>query len=128
MEINALVEKYISLRDRKASMKAEFDAKVEGIDVMLKKVEAHLQKFFADTGTESVKTANGTAYKSLRTSTTVADSEAYFNWIGEDFENRKAFLEKRANKSAVEEYAKEHADTPPGVSVHREYTVNIRRS
>lgn len=128
MDIHAMVEKYIALRDRKATLKAEYEAKVAPIDAILEKVEVKMQEFFTESGSESVKTSAGTAYKALRTSATVADAETYFGWVGQDFDTRQVFLEKRVNKTAVEEYSKEHGDLPPGINVFRQFVVNIRRS
>jgi len=43
MEISKVVEIYIQLRDKKAEIKAEYDAKVAGIDATLAKADGSYQ-------------------------------------------------------------------------------------
>lgn len=126
MTLTEIVEKYISLRDRKAVMKAEFDGKVEKIDLALTKLEALLLKTFDESEMESCKTAAGTAYKTTRTSYTVADRDTFFQFVrdNEAFE----MLESRVNKKAAEEYKAANGEIPPGVNYRSEQVVNVRRS
>lgn len=126
MQLNELVEKYIALRDRKAKFKAEYDAKVAELDAVMDKIEAVLLKTFDDTGMDSVRTSAGTAYKSLRTSVTVADWDAYREHIIAN--GAWELLEKRANKTAVEQYKSANDDLPPGLNWREERVINIRRS
>ena len=126
MKVDSLVEKYVQLRDKKASIKKEYDEKVAKYDEAMAKVEAVLLKHFEETGAESVKTGSGTAYKSSRTSATVADWDSFFEYVkGNELWH---FLEHRANKKAVEEFKNEHQDIPPGLNWRSEVVVNIRRS
>ena len=126
MKVDSLVEKYVQLRDKKASIKKEYDEKVAKYDEAMSKVEAVLLKHFEETGAESVKTGSGTAYKSSRTSATVADWDSFFEYVkGNELWH---FLEHRANKKAVEEFKNEHQDIPPGLNWREEVVVNIRRS
>lgn len=125
MKLNELVEKYISLRDKKQTIKAEYDAKVAEVDTVLDKIEAVLLKTFNETGMESVKTQFGTAYKSLRTSATVADWDAFFAYVktNEAYE----LVEKRCSKAAVEQYKAANDDLPPGINWREEQVVNFKR-
>ena len=127
MKLNELVGKYVQLRDQKAKIKAEYDAKVAAVDNVLDKIEAVLLKTFEDTGMESVKTEFGTAYKSVRTSASVADWDAFFAHVRENgaFE----LIERRCNKTAVEQFkAANDGQLPPGLNWREERVVNIRRS
>jgi hypothetical protein len=126
MKINELVEKYIALRDRRAERKASYD-KDDSLDVaMQEKIEAVLLKHFNETGAESVKTAYGTAYKSSRTSATVADRDVFFTYVIE----HKAYelLESRCNKTAVAQHKAANNDLPPGINWREELTINVRRA
>lgn len=125
MKLDELVEKYIRLRDEKAKIKAEYDTKVAGIDTLLDKMEAVLLKTFQDAGIESIKTAVGTAYKSTRVSTTVADWDIFIGHVkaNEAFE----LLERRVSKEGVKQYRAANDDLPPGVNWREEIVVNVRR-
>lgn len=125
MKINEIVDKYIVLRDKKASIKKEYDEKAAKIDQVMEKMEGVILKHFDETGAESLRTEAGTAYKSNRTSATVADWDAFLAHV----QKHEAWelLEHRAAKKAVEEYKAANDDVPPGVNWRSEIVVNIRR-
>lgn len=125
LKMDELVEKYILLRDKKAEIKKAYEMKVAGIDEVLEKIEVILLKSFQDSGMDSVSTKAGTAYVSSRTSATVADWDAFFNFVktGENWD----FLERRCSKEAVVQYKAANEDLPPGVNWSETRTVNVRR-
>lgn len=125
MKLDALVSHYIALRDRKTKMKAEYDGKVAEIDALLDKIEARLLQTFQESGMDSVKTSAGTAYRSTRTSATIADWDAFWAFV----QKNGAFemLERRCSKVAVEQYKAANEDIPPGVSWREEAVVGVRR-
>lgn len=128
MKVDELVSKYIMLRDKKAEMKKEYEGKAAKVMEVMDKIEAVLLKTFQDTGSDSIKTEMGTAFKSTRSSATVADRDAYFGWVLADPEERMMFVESRANKTAVEQYKAANDDLPPGLNWREEVVVNVRRS
>lgn len=126
MDIREIVAAYIQLRDQKAQRKAEFDASIAELDSTLEKMEAVLLKQFDSLGTESMKTAAGTAYISKRSSATVADWDSFLAHV----RAKEAFelLERRCSKTAVEQYKAANDDQlPPGVNWSAVRTVNVRR-
>lgn len=125
MKLDEVVKNYIALRDKKAAIKADYDAKAAKIDDVLDKVEAKILEYFEQSGLESIRTDTGTAYKSTRNSATVADWDSVLAHILET-ENYQ-LLEHRVSKKAVEEYRMANEDLPPGVNWRSEVTVNVRR-
>lgn len=125
MNFDAIVSKYIQLRDKKEQLKAEYDLKVAKINEVMDKAEAVLIKHFNETGLESVRTDAGTAYKSKKTSAPVADWDAFLAHVisNEDYQ----LLEHRASKKAVEEFRNANDDLPPGVNWREEVSISIRR-
>ena len=121
-----LVEKYIELRDTKSKMSSDYKAKVAVLDKVLDKIEAELLSQFGDLGMESVRTKSGTAYKSTRTSATVADWDYTLDFIQKH--NLWNMLERRVSKQAVEQYKEVHGDLPPGINWREEITINVRRA
>ena len=121
-----LVEKYIELRDTKSKMSSDYKAKVAVLDKVLDKIEAELLSQFGDLGMESVRTKSGTAYKSTRTSATVADWDYTLDFIRKH--ELWNMLERRVSKQAVEQYKEEHDDLPPGINWREEITINVRRA
>jgi hypothetical protein len=126
MKVSEVVSHYIALRDQKAAIKAEYDAKVSKIDKTLDTIEAKLLEVFEQTGMDSVRTANGTAYTTVRTSASVADREIFMNYVKSHDE--WPLLEVRASKTGIEQFKEMNQDLPPGVNWREERVVNIRRS
>lgn len=124
--MDAIIEKYIKLRDGKAQLVQKHKEKIQGIDSVLARIEAALLEEFREMGVQSVKTDAGTAYVQLRTSAGVADWDAVLAYIRENEE--WGMLERRVNKSAVESFREEKNDLPPGVNWREEQVVNVRRS
>ncbi len=128
MKIGELVETYVKLRDRKAERKAQYEQDVAKLDLAMQKIEVRLLDHFNETGSESVRTDSGTAYKSIKTSASIADRDSWFSWVLADPDERMTFVEARCSKKAVDEYVAEHGDLPPGVNYSQVAQVNIRRS
>jgi phage host-nuclease inhibitor protein Gam len=127
MKLSEAVSLYIRLRDKKAEMKADFDASVAPLNEKMDKLEAKLLDVFNKTGMDSVKTENGTAYTTVRTSASIADREAFMDFVKANEE--WSLLEVRASKTAVEQFRESNNDElPPGVNIRSERVVNIRRS
>ncbi len=126
VKVDEIVEKYIKLRDKKAEIKAKYEADIAKYDEALDKLESLLLNTFNETGIDSVKTSVGTAYASLRTSASVADWDAYFN--GYILPNQAwEMLERRANKTAIEQYRSANNELPPGINWSETRTINVRR-
>jgi phage host-nuclease inhibitor protein Gam len=127
MKLSEAVSLYIQMRDKKAQMKADFEASIAPLNEKMDKLEAKLLDVFNKTGMDSVKTEFGTAYATTRTTASVADREAFMEYVKANEE--WALLEVRTSKTAVEQYrAANDNDLPPGVNLREERVVNIRRS
>jgi predicted nuclease with TOPRIM domain len=126
MKLSEAVELYIRLRDRKAEMKAEYEAKVEEVVRKMDTLEAKLLEVFQKTGTDSVKTPAGTAYTSVRSSVSTADKQAFLDFVREN--NEWGLLDVRPLKAGVEQFRSINDDLPPGINLREERVVNIRRS
>ena len=124
--IEAIVAKYIQLRDQKSKYKAEFDKKTAEIDNALERIERHLLGKMQEQGLKSMPTTAGTAYIQHRTSATVADWETVLPYIKEH--GLWSMLEKRVNKTAVEAFKAANDDLPPGINWNESIVVNVKRS
>ena len=126
MQLDDLIGKYIKIRDGRDELKQQHAEELKRFTNALTKIEQTILAEFNDTGQESAKTSNGTAYRSTRTSAKVADRDAFFDFVKSN--DAFDFLESRANKNAVEAYLDENGELPPGIDVTRVITINIRRS
>ena len=126
MTLDELVGAYVKLRQKKATIKAEFDDKVKPVDAAMDRIESALLDIFNQTGVESVKTPHGTAYTTTRTSAKVADWDSFIAYI----KAHDAFelLERRAGKDAVEQFKAANDELPPGISWTAVRAINFRQS
>ena len=124
--MDELVSKYISLRDAKAKIVAKQKEEVAKIDGVLDQIEAALLQSFQELGTESIRTKEGTAYKQVRTSATVADWDVLLAYIRKH--ELWQMLERRVSKDAVREFREANGEIPPGVNTREEIVINVRRS
>lgn len=127
MKLSEAVSLYIQLRDKKAQMKADFEASIAPLQEKMDKLEAKLLEVFNKTGMDSVKTEFGTAYSTVRTTASVADRDVFMDYVKTNEE--WALLEVRVSKTAVDQFRSANDDElPPGINVREERVVNIRRS
>ena len=122
----SLLKLFIALRDRRAQRKAAYDNDDAGDRGKQDKIEVEFLRRFQERGIDNVSARDvGTAYKSTRSSATVADWDTFLDHII----NNEAWemLERRVNKTAVEQYKSVEEDLPPGVNWAETQVVNFRR-
>jgi len=90
------------------------------------KVEAVSTDVITSDPGNSIATDAGTAYRTEKKSASLADSEAFMNYVIAN----QAFdlLDRKANVTAVEEHIKENDAPPPGVNFSSTFVVGVRRA
>jgi hypothetical protein len=126
MKVSELFEMYVQTRDEKAELEAAHKEALKPVTAKIGKIEATLLEVMNKTGMDSIKTAFGTAYKSTRTSATVADKEAFWDFVVAN--NEYGLVDKRVSKTAVEQYLEQHESLPAGINWRSEMTINFRRA
>lgn len=124
--VAGVVKAYVTIRDKVAEIKSAHKAQLKPYEEALNKLEFQMLGILNNAGVDSMKTPDGTAYRTEKTSVTIADKSAFMDYVknSESFE----LLDVRANKTAVEDFMAEHQDLPPGVNIRREAAVNFRRA
>lgn len=121
-----MVEKYVTLRDKKAALAKEQQEAMAPYNVALARLEAWMMDKLNVAGLDSAKTPSGTAYKSTTTSAKVMDWAATLAFIRET--QVWDLLEARVSRTAVAAIMEETKQPIPGVAVTRETNVNVRRA
>lgn len=121
-----LIGMYIKIRDKKKAVQDKHKKELAPINEAMQKLEDHFQKIMDAADLENLKSDDGTAYKAVQTSVTVADWDAFKEYIIRA--HAWHMLDKRANKTAVEEVLEETGELPPGLDIKRHIKVNVRRS
>ena len=121
-----LVKTYVRMRDARSKLSAEFKKKDEEIKAQMERLELFMLEQMQNTGVESFKTLDGTAYRTETMVPTGSDWDAFFKWVKET--NGFDFFFKRIKADAVKDYMDQNGGkAPPGVSVFAKYGVTVRR-
>lgn len=126
VDLDRLVSTYIKIRDKKADILNALKEAEEELNAKLKKIELELLAHCKENGVESVRTENGTFYRSVRSKYSTTDWEA----MGRFILDHKApeLLEKRIHQGNMKQFLEENPNLlPQGLNCDSEYTVTVRR-
>jgi hypothetical protein len=134
-DANKRTEQYLKLRAKIKSIKARQEEELKPYKEALARLGGMLLDHLNSTNATSVKTKVGTPYISRDVSVTVADREAFWNWMlaTDNFD----FLEVRASEAAMNEYMEELAElsktdpsiipvAPPGINYTVGQKLNVK--
>jgi hypothetical protein len=125
--IEKLTRVFIKMRDAKAQLAAEFKEKEAALTSQMDQVKAALLDYCKEHEVESVRTASGLVYRSMKTRYWTSDWEAMHRFVVEN--NVPEFLEKRLNQTIVKSFLEENPETvPPGINADSEYTITVRKA
>lgn len=117
---------YVKLRDQ---IKAKNDAHAETMakDLELQNMlTAWLTANLERVGAESVKTKAGTVYSSTRYSASLADPQAFMEYVKAT--DKFDLLDRKANATAVRDHVTETGSLPPGANLSAIRTIGVRRA
>jgi hypothetical protein len=125
-DIGKRVEQFVKLRDLIKSRDDEHKKAMKPLRETLESLNSVLLAHLNDMGGNSIATDAGTAYRTEKKSASLADSEAFMDYVIAN----QAFdlLDRKANVTAVEEHIKENDAPPPGVSYTSTFIVGERRA
>jgi hypothetical protein len=126
MDIHQRVDQYVKLRDEVRRLELEFEEKLAPYKKAKEDLGLLLLQLLDAQNAESVRTLNGTVYKTKKQSVSIKDKEAFWNHVvaNEAWE----LIDKRANVTGCVDYAEEHKTMPPGVNYSAIWTVGVRRA
>ncbi len=122
-----LIAKYIELRDMKAELKANYDARVAAIDEAQDAVSAELSARLTASGLDSMKAAGiGTVTKRAVRKVVMRDSGEFLSFVRDS--SLPELLQARLSSTAVEEYVRDGNTLPPGLGYDDTTTLTVRRA
>lgn len=126
VKVQERVKQYVKTRDAiKAMDEAHEEAKRPLVELQ-NLLTGWLQNFMEQAGADNVKTSEGTCYHSTRYTASLADPEAFMQYV---ISNKKYdLLDRKANVTAVKDYVAENNALPPGVNLSAIKTVGVRRA
>ena len=122
-----LTRAHLNIREARAKLRKEYDETDGGLQESQRKIEAVMLAHLNATGGESMRTTAGTFYRTEKLKPSASDWQLFYDWIAK--EDAFDALERRIKAAFIKEYMDDNdGQLPPGVSVHREYQVNVRRA
>jgi len=125
--LDKLAEIYIKIRDARAEVKAEFDARDAVLKDQLGLLENEMLDACKDLNASSIRTPHGTIIRSVKSRYWTNDWDSMYTFIEET--GAFGLLEKRLHQTNMKDFLVENPDLlPKGLNVENEYTVVVRRS
>jgi hypothetical protein len=124
--VEKLVKVYIKMRDKHTELLHAFQEQENALKEKMAKVKTALLDHCKEHNVESVRTAEGLFFRTIKQSYWTNDWESMGKFIVEH--QVPELLEKRLHQGNVKQFLAEHPDLlPPGINVDSEYSVTIRR-
>jgi hypothetical protein len=120
------VDQYVRLRDKIQKIVDQQKEVLKPYKEVLERLNGEILQHLQNTNSDSVATAAGTAYRTVKQSASLADAEAFMKHVIDN--EAWDLLDRKANVTAVQDYMeKNKGQLPPGVNLSRVYVAGIRR-
>jgi len=125
--VDALVSVYIKIRDARDAARKEADRVEADFEEQMDIINQQILKVCEETGADSIKTAHGTAIRSVKSRYWTNDWERFYDFI---FEHKvPELLERRVHQTNIKQFLEENPDLlPAGLNVDSAYSITVRRS
>jgi hypothetical protein len=121
-----LTRTYIKIRDKRAELKAAFEQQDNALEAQSNAIKSELLDYCKSQNIDSVRTSEGTFYRTLKTRYWTNDWDSMNRFILEN--EVPQFYEKRLNQTVMKQFLEENPDVlPPGLNVDSEYVITVRK-
>jgi hypothetical protein len=122
-----LVKIYLTIRNERERIEAEWKAKDDELRTDLKSLESQMLVTCNENNASSIKTGSGTVIRKLNERYTVADGDVFRKFVLQ--EGAVELFESRIHQGNFKEFITERKDDglPPGVNVMREFGIVVRK-
>jgi hypothetical protein len=127
VSVDKLVNVYTKIRDQRAELTAEYKAAEGELREEQDIVKLALLDYCKEHEVDSVRTASGLFYRTVKQRYWTSDWESMHKFIMEH--DLPEFFEKRLNQTHVRQFLEENPDeVPAGLNVDSEYTISVRKA
>ena len=125
--LEELVKVYLTIRNEREKIEAEWKAKDDELRADLKALENQMLVTCNENNASSIKTGSGTVIRKLNERYTVADGDVFRKFVLQ--EGAVDLFESRIHQGNFKEFIAERKDDglPPGVNVMREFGIVVRK-
>lgn len=128
INLDRVVQVFNAIKDARTVKRHQWEAEDAALEADQQQLKVLMLELLNNIGGKSIATEHGTVYRSEKIKPSVADWTAVYAWIMAD-PDRFEVLEKRVKSTFIKQFMDEHGGAiPPGVNVHREYEVSVRRA
>jgi hypothetical protein len=124
--VEKLVGAYTKIRDKRSEISAKFKEEDGSLAEQQDKIKRALLDYCKDQGVDSVRTASGLFYRTVKQRYWTSDWSSMHAFIMDH--NLPDFFEKRLNQTNVRQFIEENPDLiPAGLNVDSEYVISVRK-
>ena len=125
--IDQVLQAHNAIRAQRESLKRQFERQDAELERELNVLRAYLLDQLNRADAQSIKTDAGTVYRRETLKTSAADWGAVWRFAVEN--DAMDIFQKRLKTEFIKEYMEENdGAVPPGVNVHREFEIGVRRN
>ena len=126
VSVEKLVKTYAKIRDKRAEIAAKYKEEEGQLREKQDKVKSALLGYCKEHEVDSVRTASGLFYRTVKQRYWTSDWESMHKFIMEH--DLPEFFEKRLNQTHVRQFLEDNPDLlPAGLNVDSEYTISVRK-
>jgi hypothetical protein len=124
--LEKLVKVYLKMNQARSELKTRWEAEDKMIKEKMETIKTSLLEHCKQHDVESVRTNEGTFYRTVKTQYWTTDWEAMSKFIIEN--GVTDLLEKRIAQGNMKAWLEDYPDkVPPGLNITKEYAITIRR-
>ena len=124
--VEKLVKTYTKIRDKRSELSSKYKEEEGKLREQQDKVKLALLEYCKEHGVESVRTASGLFYRTVKQRYWTSDWESMHKFIMDN--KLPEFFEKRLNQTHVRQFIEENPDLiPAGLNVDSEYAISVRK-
>jgi|TARA_B110000908_G_C10114141_1_gene384449 hypothetical protein len=126
VSVDKLVKAYTKIRDKRSELTSKYKEEEGKLREQQDKVKLALLGYCKEHEVDSVRTASGLFYRTVKQRYWTSDWESMHKFIMEN--ELPEFFEKRLNQTHVRQFIEENPDLiPAGLNVDSEYAISVRK-
>tara|TARA_B100000780_G_C21107557_1_gene447350 strand:- start:409 stop:798 length:390 start_codon:yes stop_codon:yes gene_type:complete len=126
VSVDKLVKAYTKIRDKRSELSSKYKEEEGKLREQQDKVKLALLEYCKEHEVDSVRTASGLFYRTVKQRYWTSDWESMHKFIMDN--ELPEFFEKRLNQTHVRQFIEENPDlVPAGLNVDSEYAISVRK-
>ncbi len=125
--VDKLAGIYIKIRDARAKLKSDYEAKDAELQEQMDVIEEQLLEACKSIGADSIRTAAGTVIRSVKNRYWTNDWDSMYSFVREH--DAFGLLERRIHQTNMKQFIEENPNLlPMGLNTDSRYSIVVRRS